>query len=72
MLKGFISISQGLVSPISAKAFLSVISRKAYIENFIRALGSFYGIWNLDFFRIIKVHALYRILCCCPSVHILS
>ena len=53
MLKGFISISQGLVSPISARAFLSVISRKAYIENFTRALSSFYGIWNLDFFRTV-------------------
>ena len=53
MLKGFISISQGLVSPLSARAFLSVISRKAYIENFTRALGSFYGIWNLDFFRTV-------------------
>ncbi len=53
MLKLFISISQGMFSPIAARAFLSVVSRKAYIENFTRALGSFYGIWNLDFFRTV-------------------
>ncbi|XP_064388117.1 uncharacterized protein LOC135336288 [Halichondria panicea] len=53
LLKLFISVSQGIVSPIVAKAFLSVVSRKAYIDNFTRALGSFYGIWNLDFFRTV-------------------
>ena len=53
LLKLFISISQGIFSPIVARAFLSVVSRKAYIENFTRALGSFYGIWNLDFFRTV-------------------
>ncbi len=53
MLKGFINVSQALVLPIAARAFLSVTSRKAYIENFTRALGNFYGIWNLDFFRTV-------------------
>ena len=53
LLKLFISVSQGISSPIAARAFLSVVSRKAYIENFTRAFGSFYGIWNLDFFRTV-------------------
>ena len=53
LLKLFISVSQGISSPIAARAFLSVVSRKAYIENFTSALGSFYGIWNLDFFRTV-------------------
>ena len=49
MLKGFINISQGLVSPIAARAFLFVTSRNAYI----RAFDTFYGIWSLDFFRTV-------------------
>ncbi|XP_064388650.1 uncharacterized protein LOC135336726 [Halichondria panicea] len=49
MLKGFISVSQALVSPIAARAFLVVTSRKAYI----RPLDAFYGIWSLDFFRAV-------------------
>ena len=53
LLKNFISVSQGIFSPIAIRAFLSVISRKAYIENFIKAIGCLYSIWNLDFFRTV-------------------
>ena len=52
-LKLFIGVSQGLFSPISIRAFLSVISGKAYIEHFIKAIGCPYSIWNLDFFRAV-------------------
>ena len=53
LLKNFISVSQGIFSPIAIRAFLSVISGKAYIENFIKAIGCLYSIWNLDFFRTV-------------------
>ena len=53
MLKLFISVSQGIFSPIAVRAFFSIISEKAYIENFIKAIGCFYGVWNLDFFRTV-------------------
>ena len=54
LLKLFIGLSQGIFSPIASRAFLSIVSKKlVYIEKFTRALGSFYGIWNLDFFRTV-------------------
>ena len=53
LVRGFISICQGLVSPISMRAYLSVAVKKSYILTSVRVLGSIYGIWNLDFFRTV-------------------
>ena len=53
LVRGFISICQGLVSPLSMRAYLSVVTKKPYIATAIRSLGSIYGIWNLDFFRTV-------------------
>ena len=53
LVRGFIAVCQGLVSPVSIRAYLSVVTKKSYIEPSVRVLGSIYGIWNLDFFRTI-------------------
>ena len=53
LVRGFISICQGLVSPISMRAYLSVAVKKSYILTSVRVIGSIYGIWNLDFFRTV-------------------
>ena len=54
MLKLFISVSQGICSPIAVRGYYSVISGKeSYIEHLVNAIGCFYGIWNLDFFRAV-------------------
>ncbi|XP_064388624.1 uncharacterized protein LOC135336696 [Halichondria panicea] len=54
MLKWFISVSQGIFSPIAVRGYFSVFSKKSHIEKFIKAIGCFYGIWNLDFFRAVS------------------
>ena len=53
LVRGFIAVCQGLVSPVSIRAYLSVATKKSYIGLSVRVLGSIYGIWNLDFFRTI-------------------
>ncbi len=53
LFKSLITISQGMSSPIAVRAFLSVVTKKNYIEIFIRLISCFYGIWNLDFFRTV-------------------
>ena len=50
-MKAFISLCQGLASPIVLRSFLRVARNRANI--FIRLIGCVYGIWNLDFFRTI-------------------
>ena len=53
LVRGFIAVCQGLVSPVSIRAYLSVTAKKSYIGSSVKALGSIYGIWNLDFFRTV-------------------
>ncbi len=53
LLKLFISVSQGIFSPIAIRGYFSVISNKSYIEKFIKAISCLYNIWNLDFFRAV-------------------
>ena len=54
MLKLFISVSQGMFSPIAIRGYYSVISGKeSYIEHLVNAIGCFYGVLNLDFFRAV-------------------
>ena len=50
-MKAFISLCQGVASPIVARSFLGISRNRMNI--FIRLLECVYGIWNLDFFRTI-------------------
>ena len=49
LVRGCISICQGIVSPSVIRRNL-IISRE---KRYIKVLGTLYGIWNLDFFRTI-------------------
>ena len=53
LVRGFISICQGIVAPFSVRAFLSAVRNESPYEPYVRALASVYGIWNLDFFRTV-------------------
>ena len=53
LVRGFITICQGLVSSVSMRAYLIVTRGKSYSELVLKILGTMYGIWNLDFFRIV-------------------
>ena len=53
LVRGFISVCQGLVSPINMRAYLAVVENKSSYKPYIRAFGFIYGIWNLDFFRTV-------------------
>ena len=61
LVRGYISICQGLVSPIGMRAYLSIALNKPYLEPSVRVLGSIYGIWNLDFFRTVIPHICLNI-----------
>ena len=50
-MKAFISLCQGVASPVVARSSLQIARHRMNI--FIRLLGCVYGIWNLDFFRTI-------------------
>ena len=52
LLRGSITICQGLASPMNIKACL-IVNQTPFIEYFIRVLASIIGIWNLDFFRTV-------------------
>ena len=53
LVRGYISICQGLVSPMSIRAYLSIAVNKPYLDVSVRVVGLIYGIWNLDFFRTV-------------------
>ena len=53
LVRGFITVCQGLASSISLRAFLTVAENAAYTNILLRTMGTFYGIWNLDFFRLV-------------------
>ena len=53
LLRGFISICQGLVSPVSIRVFLAVARRTKFTEVVLKIFSTWYGIWNLDFFRTV-------------------
>ena len=38
---------------MSLRAFMTVASRKQFTELSLKILGTWYGIWNLDFFRTV-------------------
>ena len=50
-MRAFISICQGIASPIAIRSFLA--ATKGQMSTIVRILGSIYGIFNLDFFRTV-------------------
>ena len=53
LVRGFISICQGLVSPTCMRGYLIVAKGKTSTEVGFKIVSTLYGIWNLDFFRTI-------------------
>lgn len=49
-LHGFIFFSQAVSIPAMSRAILIVLNKTKYL-TFIKILGSFYSVWNLDIFR---------------------
>ena len=50
-MRAFITICQGLASPIAIRTFLA--AAKGQMSTTVRILGLMYGIFNLDFFRTV-------------------
>ena len=53
LLRAFITVSQGLSSPVCIRVLLRSGERSAVIDFVIKSLATLYGVWNLDFFRTI-------------------
>ena len=53
LMRGYISFCQGIMSPICIRAFLTVATKKASFYIYLKIVGTLYGVWNLDFFRLI-------------------
>ena len=53
LVRSFIALCQGLTAPISMRPYLIIAKRNYYTEIMLKIFGTMYGIWNLDFFRII-------------------
>ena len=53
LLRAFITVSQGLSSPVWIRVLLRSGERTTIIDFMIKSLATVYGLWNLDFFRTI-------------------
>ena len=53
LLRSYINMCQGIASPVCVRAVLTVSGRETYTNVFVKILGTVYGIWNLDFFRLV-------------------
>ena len=53
LLRGFIVICQGIVSPVNIRGFLTSARRRKFTELIFKIFSAWYGIWNLDFFRTV-------------------
>ena len=54
LLRSYVTVSQGLTSPICIRAFLEVARNKSeYIQMILKIFSTLSGIWNLDFFRTV-------------------
>ena len=51
-LQGYVFYCQVISSPAFARVSLLETKNRPFIFQALRVMGSFYGIWNLDFFRI--------------------
>lgn len=59
-MNGYIFFSQVITSPVYMRLLVNAMKSNHYVhwESYIKAVFSFYGIWNLDFFRL-----LYKPFC---------
>ena len=54
LLRGFITVCQGFVSPVTLRVGLKTSIKKSFLfDTALKVTGSIYGIWNLDFFRLV-------------------
>ena len=51
LLQGYVFYCQFISSPAFARVSLLVSKNSPFIFQALKVMGSFYGIWNLDFFR---------------------
>ena len=66
-LNGFVLVSQIMASPQQLRLFATHAKRLHEFERIEGALSSLYGIWNLDFFRL-----LYSPFCLYPDMTMLE
>ena len=59
-MNSFVFFSQVVTTPLHMRLFVNAIQARHYRNNvtYLKVIYSFYGIWNLDFFRL-----LYRPFC---------
>lgn len=64
-LNGYIFFCQVITSPVYMRLFVNATKSNHYVhwEHYIKTVYTFYGIWNLDFFRL-----LYRPFCIQPHL----
>ena len=62
-LNGFVLVSQIIAAPPLMRRFATHANRLNVYRRIVDALASFYGIWNLDFFR-----SLYSPFCLYPGM----
>ena len=53
LLRGLITICQGLVSPTCMRFYLRVARERPDLNVAFKVLSTLYGVWNLDFFRTV-------------------
>jgi len=59
-LQGFVLISQIVTSPISLRIFDLNFSLKIKTSIVLKIFGIFFGIWNLDFFRLLDLDICFK------------
>ena len=59
---GYVFFCQVLVSPMFARVLLVIIHKKSTIKIIIgQFMGTLYGIWNLDFFRLLNLNVCLKL-----------
>ena len=53
LVKGCITVCQAYISPVSIRVILQCTTYIPYANIPLRIIGTIYGIWNLDFFRLV-------------------
>ena len=53
LVRGCITVCQAFVAPICIRIYLQVAADVPYANIYLRIIGTIYGIWNLDFFRLV-------------------
>ena len=53
LLRGLITVCQGLVSPTCMRFYLKVAKERSDLNVAFKVVSTLYGVWNLDFFRTV-------------------